>query len=109
MNISNVHLFLEEMGFDERVHEIHRNLMNHACYDCEDEHIITEEGFPFCPSCGVINFNKPEVVHDNEVVDPEVKRRTVSLYKRRLYIREKLNLMAGPGTNNHVLRSIVIL
>ena len=93
MNINNAHLILEEMGLDDRAHDIQRNPDNHACYACDVDHIPTVEGFPFCPSCGVINFDKPEIAR--EVADPGVKQRAVSLYKRRLYIREKLNLMAG--------------
>ncbi len=54
---------------------------------------LTVDGFPFCPSCSVINFDNPEIAH--EAVDPGIKQRALSLYKRRLYIREKLNLMAG--------------
>ncbi len=93
MNIQNAHLILEEMGFDDRMHGIQKNPKNHACSDCEVGHIPSEEGFPFCPSCGIINFDKPEIAR--EVDDPGIKQRVVSLYKRRLYIREKLNLMAG--------------
>lgn len=93
MNIQNAHLFLEDMGFDDRAQQIQRNPKNHACYECEVDHIVTVDGFPFCPSCGIINFDQPEIAR--EVDDPVVKQRVVSLYKRRLYIREKLNLMAG--------------
>ena len=93
MNMQNIHLLLEDLGFDDREHEIQKNPENYACYACEVDHILSEQGFPFCPSCGVINFDKPQVVE--EVADPKVKQRVVSLYKRRLYIREKLNLMAG--------------
>ena len=82
MNIKNVHLFLEELGFDDREHLRQKNPNNHACYDCEVEHTLTDKGFPFCLSCGIINFDKPQVVE--EVADPKVKQRVVSLYKRRL-------------------------
>lgn len=93
MNIKNAHLFLEDLELDDRVQEVHNNPNNHACYSCEVDHSLTDEGFPFCHSCGVVNFDRPEMA--NEVVDVGVKQRVVSLYKRRLYVREKLNLMAG--------------
>ena len=91
MNIYKAHLLLEDLGFDNRSQNVNPN--NHACYKCECNHIIADNGFPVCENCGVINFEMPNFAQ--EVTDKDTIRKTISLYKRRLYVREKLSLMTG--------------
>ena len=92
INMRNCHLYLEDMGFDDRPQK-KRNTRNRACNECDVDNITTNEGFPLCPMCGIVNRNEPEFV--NEIMDNDIKRKTLSIYKRRLYVKEKLNLLVG--------------
>lgn len=93
INMRNCHLYLEDMGFDERPKQHKKNPRNRACNECDVDHIKTDDGFPLCPLCGLVNRDEPEFV--NEMVDNDIKRKTMSIYKRRLYVKEKLNLLVG--------------
>ena len=93
INMLNCHLYLEDMGFDERSQHQKKNPRNRACNECDVDHVKTNEGFPLCPLCGIVNRDEPEFV--NEIVDHDIKRKVMSIYKRRLYVKEKLNLMVG--------------
>ena len=91
MNIYTAHLLLEDLGLCDRKQNSNPN--NHACYTCECNHVLSNDGYPICENCGVINFDRPSTTE--EVTDPEIIKKTISLYKRRLYVREKLSLMTG--------------
>ena len=91
MNIYTAHLLLEDLGLCDRKKNTNPN--NYACYTCECNHVLSNDGYPICENCGVINFDRPSTTE--EVSDPEIIKKTISLYKRRLYVREKLSLMTG--------------
>ena len=91
MNIYTAHLLYEDLGLCDRKKNTNPN--NYACYTCECNHVLSNDGYPICEKCGVINFDRPSTTE--EVSDPEIIKKTISLYKRRLYVREKLSLMTG--------------
>lgn len=85
LSIENIHIILEEF---ENVEQKPYNPFH--CSFCDIEMILGQH-FYYCDQCGTIDFDKPVTV----VLDTVYEHNAVYLYKRRNYISEKLNLLAG--------------
>lgn len=91
LTIQNAHLFLEEFYGVEENKQTSYNI--YICDDCGVDKVVYD-CFLVCPECGLMDINNP--IYD-DVPDYVPKP---SLYKRRLYCQEKLNMMAGYKHSN---------
>ena len=51
MNIYTAHLLLEDLGLCDRKQNSNPN--NHACYTCECNHVLSNDGYPICENWGL--------------------------------------------------------
>ena len=51
MNIYTAHLLLEDLGLCDRKKNSNPN--NYACYTCECNHVLSNDGYPICENWGL--------------------------------------------------------
>lgn len=86
LTMENAHLFLEELELENQAPSLPYNPL--LCIDCNSE-MKQDTYFYYCPSCQTIDFDKPIKVDFGR----ECYWMKSSLYKRKLYCVDKLNMI----------------